>query len=250
MKNQYIISAEIQKDKIQDDTVYPFNLPAFQNIDVLNFHPNVTFIIGENGTGKSTLVEAIATQYWFNPEWGSKNFWFSTYNSHSELNKYIRLAQWIIKPKDGYFLRAESFYNVASNIEELDAEPSFWPPIKDSYGWISLHDQSHGESFFSLFHHRLYGNGLYILDEPEAALSPQRQLALLVRLHELVQQNSQFIIATHSPILLSYPHAKILELSDKNYKEVKYKESMHYDLYKTFIDAPESMIDKLGITKI
>jgi len=242
MKTQYIVSAEIEKEKIDTPDIYPFHLPIVQYIDKIDFHENVTFLVWENGTGKSTLLEAIATEYWFNPEWGSKNFHFATHESHSELEKYIKIIKWITQPKDGYFLRAETFYNVASNIDELD--------VRDSYGGKSLHEQSHGESFFSLFHHRLYGNGVYILDEPEAALSPQRQLAFLVRLHELVQQKSQFIIATHSPILLSYPHAKIIELNQDWYKEVAYQDSAHYDLYKTFINQPESMIDKLGIRDI
>lgn len=250
MKDQYIVSIRIEKEKVKTPNIYPFNLAAIKHIDTLSFHKNVTFLVGENGTWKSTLIEAIATQYGFNPEGWSKNFNFATYNSHSELEKYIRVSRWIKKPKDGYFLRAETFYNVASNIEKLDSEPGFWPPIKDSYWWKSLHNQSHGESFFSLFHHRLYGDGIYILDEPESALSPQRQLALLVKMHELVKKNSQFIIATHSPILLSYPHAKILELHSDWLEEVKYKDSVHYNLYKTFINGSESMISKLGIQEI
>ena len=147
-------------------------------------------------------------------------------------------------PKDNFFLRAESFYNVASNIDENEQEI---PGILASYGGISLHEQSHGESFFSLFMHRFRGNGLYILDEPEAALSPQRQLAFLVRLHELVEQNSQFIIATHSPILLSYPHAKVIEISQNGFQEICYRESEHYTLYKQFLENPEYMLGKLGI---
>lgn len=250
MKDQYIVSLRIEKETLENQNTYPFNLPAIQAIDELSFHKNVTFIVGENGSGKSTLLEAIATQYWLNPEWGSKNFHFSTQQTHSILEKYIRLSKWIKRAQDSYFLRAETFYNVASYIDEMDADPSFWPPIKDSYGGKSLHEQSHGESFFSLFHHRLRGDGLYILDEPEAALSPQKQMAFLIRLHELVQKNSQFIIATHSPILLAYPHAKIIELWKDDYTEVSYKESSHYDLYKTFINTPESMIDKLGIKNL
>lgn len=247
MNDQYLISAEILKSKLINQDTYPFNIPALQEIDRLDFHKNVTFLIGENGSGKSTLLEAIAIECWFNPEWGSQNFHFSTHESHSELSKYIRIAKWVKKPRDWYFLRAESFYNVASNIDKLDSDPSFWPPIKDSYWWISLHQQSHGESFFSLFQNRLFWNGIYIFDEPESALSPQRQLAFLVQLDNLIKENSQCIIATHSPIILSYPQSKIFELSDTWCREVSYEESSHYQLYKTFMDSPQSMIHKLDI---
>lgn len=195
----------------------------------------------ENGTGKSTLLEALAIQYGFNPEWWSINFNFSTANTHSELSEKIRISKWFKRPKDNYFLRAESFYNLATNIDEI------WNKIINSYGWVSLHKQSHWESFFSLFLNRFFGNWLYILDEPEAALSPQRQLAFLVRMNELVKQKSQFIIATHSPIILSYPHAKIIEISENWFKEIDYKQTNHYNLYKSFLNNPEYMLEKLDI---
>lgn len=232
---------------IKNKNEYPFNLPVIKNLDKINFHENVTFFVGENGTGKSTLLEAIATELWFNPEWWSKNFNFSTRHTHSILEKSIRIAKGITKPKDWYFLRAETFYNVASNIDDMDKEPSFWAPIKDSYGWKSLHEQSHWESFFSLFLHRLWWKGIYIFDEPESALSPQRQLAFLVRVNELVKQNSQFIIATHSPIILAYPKAKIIQFSENGLEEIKYEQTDTYDLYKTFILNSKSMINKLWI---
>lgn len=247
LDSQYIKSIELLKEKIENQEEYPFCLDAVKNLSKLNFHPKVTFLVGENGTGKSTLLEAIAVHYGFNPEGGSKNFAFSTRNTHSDLDKYIRLAKGFRQPKDGYFLRAESYYNVATNIDVLDEEPSFGPLIKDSYGGKSLHEQSHGESFFSLFLHRFFGNGIYILDEPEAALSPQRQLAFLVRLHELVKKNSQFIIATHSPIFLSYPNAKIIEITKKGFIESSYKETEHYSLYKSFLNNPEYMLEKMEI---
>ncbi len=244
MKSQYLVSCELLREKIEDVNQYPFHLNAIQHLNELEFHENVTFLVWENGTGKSTLIEALAVAMRFNPEWGSKNINFSTQSTHSNLSDYLRVAKWIIMPRDGYFLRAESFYNVASNIDELEAE---LPGIQANYGWKSLHEQSHWESFLSLFMHRLVGNWLYILDEPEAALSPQRQMALLVRMNELVKQKSQFVIATHSPILLSYPNAKIIQISEDWFEEIKYKDTQHFDLYKTFLDNPEYMLKKLGI---
>lgn len=172
----------------------------------------VTFLVGENGSGKSTLLEAIAVSCGFNAEGGTRNFTFSTRATHSELGEYITVAKRRY-PRDGFFLRAESFYNVATNIDEMDEEPSFSPRLIDSYGGVSLHSQSHGESFLALVQNRFGGEGLYLLDEPEAALSPTRQLTLLGEMHQLVERNSQFIIATHSPILMAYPGARIYELS-------------------------------------
>ena len=231
----------IRKDKKDVNTEdYPYCLKAVQELKELELHPNVTFIVGENGSGKSTLLEAIAVAFGFNPEGGSKNFNFNTQETHSNLSKSLRLTKGVKKPNDGYFLRAESFYNVASNIDQLDKE-GFSPPLIDSYGGISLHKQSHGESFMSLLIHRFGGKGLYILDEPEAALSPTRQLALLRRLHELVTDDSQFIIATHSPIIMSYPNATIYSVDD-NYKILKYEETEHFKITKDFMDNPVRML--------
>jgi len=244
MLNHYIQSLELLKDRIDTFEKYPFNLPVVKNLSRIDFHKNVTFILWENWTGKSTLIEALAVAYWFNPEGGSKNFNFSTKNTHSELSRKIRLSKWILLPKDNYFLRAESFYNLASNIDKLEEESGqmYW------YYWgKSLHNQSHWESFFSLFLDRFYWNWIYILDEPEAALSPERQMAFLIRLDELVKQNSQFIIVTHSPIILSYPKSKIIEITQDWLKEVLYKDTNHYNTYKMFLDNPDYMLKKLDI---
>jgi len=249
MKKQFLTSIELKKDITEYSSEYPFHLDAVKNLEHINFHENVTFIVGENGSGKSTILEALAVSIWFNPEWWSKNFNFHTEKTHSKLHDALRVAKWVIRAKDWYFLRAESFYNVASNIDKQDRELPFLPPLIDSYWWKSLHEQSHWESFFSLFQERLWWNGLYIFDEPEAALSPQRQLALLVRLDELVKQNSQFIIATHSPILLAYPNAKIIEISKNWYHEVSLKESETYSVYHSFFENPEKMIGKLWIER-
>ena len=144
---------------------YPFDLPAVRGLNTLAFHPDVTFLVGENGSGKSTLLEATAVLWGFNPEGGTINFNFSTRPSHSDLYKYLRIVRSHKRPKDGFFLRAESFFNLATNIEQLDAEPSFTPPVTESYGGRSLHEQSHGESFLTLLLHRFGGNGLYVLDD-------------------------------------------------------------------------------------
>ncbi|AOY74987.1 AAA family ATPase [Clostridium formicaceticum] len=241
--NQYIRSVELQRGKIAEFTKYPFCLPAIYNLFHLKFHPKVTFIVGENGTGKSTILEAVATAYGFNPEGGTKNFNFASMDTHSDLHHYIKLIKGVNKPKDGFFLRAESFYNVATNIDELDRGGG-GPRIIDFYGGCSLHQQSHGEAFFSLFINKFRGEGVYILDEPEAALSPTRQMAMIARIHELVQQGSQFIIATHSPIIMAYPDAVIYEIKE-SFKKVKYEETEHYQIMRDFLNNTKKMLDIL-----
>ena len=198
----------------EERNVYPYNIPFIRNLDELHFRKSVTFIIGENGSGKSTLIEAIAINAGFNPEGGGRNFNFRTQDSHSNLFNHLRLTRSANREKDGFFLRAESYYNFASNIDDLDKEPGS-APIKQYYGGKSLHEQSHGESFLALLMNRLYGNGLYIFDEPEAALSINSQFKILVRMRELIDKDSQFIIATHSPILTAYPDADIYSITGK-----------------------------------
>lgn len=245
ISTQFVSRLSLRRDAIASFDVYPYNLPAVRALDELELHPKVTFLVGENGSGKSTLLEAIAVSMGFNPEGGTKNFHFGTRNSHSELHEYIRLAKGVKRPKDGFFLRAESFFNVATEIEHLDEEFSIGPPIINSYGGRSLHEQSHGESFLSLMINRFGGNGFYILDEPEAALSPQRQLAVLSRLHDLVQHNSQFIIATHSPILMAYPDAWIYSCSESGLERIDYHDTEHYRIMRDFISNPERMLQIL-----
>ncbi len=245
----FLREISLKHDKIDNYNRFPFTLSAIGQLERLQFSPEVTFIIGENGSGKSTIVEAIAVALGFNPEGGTKNFGFETHSNHSDLYQYLRLVKSIKKPKDGFFLRAESFYNVASNIEDLDKDDPEArispPPIIDAYGGLSLHQQSHGESFLALMLNRFFGNGLYILDEPEAALSPQRQLAVLKRMHELISKNSQFIIATHSPILMAYPGALIYQINDGVFENISFQDTEHFKITKSFLDNPERMIDRL-----
>ena len=207
-------------------------------------HPKMTYFIGENGSGKSTLLEAIAVSLGFNAEGGTKNFSFGTRRSHSELHEYLRVAKGVRRPRDGFFLRAESFFNVATEIERLDDEPG-GPPIINSYGGRSLHEQSHGESFLALMTERFGGQGLYILDEPEAALSPQRQLAVLSRIHDLILDNSQFIIATHSPILMAYPDACIYQCGNGGVSQVAYEDTEHFQVTRDFLSNPQRMLQIL-----
>lgn len=235
---QYIRAIELDRKHLTNS--YPFSLKAIKDLTRLEMNPCVTFIVGENGTGKSTLLEAIAVAYGFNPEGGSKNFRFATNETHSALSEYIQVTRGVKRAKDGFFFRAESFYNVASNIDELDKDGA-WPRVIDSYGGVSLHKQSHGESFMSLIMNRFEGNGLYILDEPEAALSPTRQMALVSRIHELVSDNSQFIIATHSPIIMAYPNSTIYNI-EGGYERVTYHDTEHYQVMKSFINNTEGML--------
>lgn len=207
--------------------------------NVLEFERPVTFLVGENGTGKSTLLEGIAVACGFNPEGGTRNFNFSTKATHSVLGEYLTPARKRYA-RDGFFLRAESFYNVATNIDEMDELPG--PRLINSYGGVSLHNQSHGESFLALVQNRFGGEGLYLLDEPEAALSPSRLLTLMAEMDQLVKADSQFIVATHSPILMAFPGACIYELSGEGIRPVEYRETEHYQLTKRFLDNPERML--------
>jgi predicted ATPase len=240
--SQYVIDVSLRLDKVPSFERYPFCLDAVRTLTRLSFHPKVTYIIGENGSGKSTLLEAIAVNLGFNAEGGTKNFRFGTRMSHSDLHEYVRVAKGVRRPRDGFFLRAESFFNVATEIEKLDSEPAPGPPIIDSYGGRSLHEQSHGESFLALMTERFGGKGIYILDEPEAALSPQRQLAVLSRMHDLIRKDSQFIIATHSPILLAYPHSAIYLCSSEGISPVDYENTEHYQVTRDFLLNREKML--------
>lgn len=243
----YVKQVVLRQDKRAElERSYLAGIPAIRALyRPLELTKKVTFLVGENGSGKSTLLEAVAVAYGFNAEGGSKNFNFSSRSTHSSLYEYIRIAKGIPFAKDGFFLRAESFYNIASNVDEMEEERS---GIYHSYGGESLHAQSHGESFMALVENRFWGNGLYILDEPEAALSPARQLSLLVMLHELASRNSQFIIATHSPILMAYPDADIFVLDEHGIEKTMYEQTEHYFITKQFLNHPQRMLDELLYT--
>lgn len=238
MKNNEFLSFISLRDTIPESS-YLHDLAVIKHLmnnDRLYFSNDVTFLVGENGSGKSTLIEAIAVAYGYNAEGGSRNFNFSTRNSHSDLCEKITISR-KNHPKDGFFLRAESFYNVASNIDEIQAT--------HNYGGISLHNQSHGESFLTLVQERFWGNGLYILDEPEAALSPMKLLTLMAEIDRLVKDNSQFIIATHSPILMAFPNALIYEITEGGIKKTNYKDTEHYQITRSFLENPERMLKYL-----
>jgi predicted ATPase len=242
--SQFVFHLALRRDKVESFDRYPFNLPAVQTLDRLELHPKVTFFVGENGSGKSTLLEALAVSMGFNAEGGSRNFNFGTRASHSVLHEYLRVAKGVKRPRDGYFLRAESFFNVATEIERLDEAPG-GPPIIDAYGGRSLHEQSHGESFLKLLHQRFGGRSLFILDEPEAALSPQRQLDALERLHELVRQGSQFVIATHAPILMAYPDAWVYRFDADGIHRVGYEDTEHFRVMSRFMADPGTALRQL-----
>jgi predicted ATPase len=233
----YLIDITLLRTKVPSFEEYPFSVQAVRNLNVLRFHPDVTFFVGENGSGKSTLMEAIAGLLRYNPEGGNKNMQFSTRRTHSDLDKYLKLGKSFKMPKEGYFLRAESFYNLASYVDDLGHA--------DGYGGQSLHEQSHGESFLALLRHKFHGHGLYLLDEPEAALSPSRQLSVLALIHRLVNSSSQFIIATHSPILMAYPNAVIYQFTGSGICEVAYEETEHYKIAKDFFSRREQMLKVL-----
>jgi predicted ATPase len=240
----YVLAVKLRRETVRSFDEYPFSLPVVRHLDTLELHPAVTFLVGENGSGKSTLLEALAVAWGFNPEGGTRNFRFGTRASHSVLHQHLRLIKSTRRPRDGFFLRAESFFNLATEIERLDAEPG-GPPIINSYGYQSLHEQSHGESFFAVMMHRFGGHGLYVLDEPEAALSPSRQLAMISRLHQLVGMRSQFVIATHSPILMAYPNSRIYQISANGLEHVSWQDTEHYIVAKRFLNDPEKQLSRL-----
>lgn len=230
----FIREAAIDWDVVPRDS-YLRDIPALKGFNRLAFKSNVTFFAGENGTGKSTLLEGIAVAYGYNPEGGTKNYHFSTYQDVSELEEAIRLVKGYRKRNSGYFFRAESFFNVAT-VTKLQ--------YNDDGRLPDYHAQSHGESFLSFLQDEAR-EGVYLMDEPEAALSPQRQLTLMRHIYFMAMEGSQFIIATHSPILLGLPGAQILSFSDDGIQPIRYEETESYQITKLFLERRKQMLDEL-----
>nr|WP_240481308.1 AAA family ATPase [Sandaracinus amylolyticus] len=231
---QFLRHVEMLWDTVPDRRAYPFAIPAIAKLERLELHPEVTFFVGENGSGKSTLLEAIAIKAGFNPEGGTKSFTGSFRPSESELHTHLRLARGARREERGFFLRAETMFNVATEAET------------GGYGgWAALHEMSHGESFLWVAMNRFGRRGLYLLDEPESALSPTRQLSFLARMHQLVRAGSQFVISTHSPILLAYPGARIVQLGPDGIDTVRYEETEHYAVTRHFLQDPAASLARL-----
>ena len=232
-RNTFIRSVSIRWNQIAPDS-YLWSIPALTGISTLNFTHPVTFFAGENGTGKSTLLEGIAVAYGFNAEGGTRNYHFSTYHDVSGLDEAIMLTKTFRKRQSGYFFRAESFFNLATAVN-LEYNDGTMP---------DYHAQSHGESFLRFLQND-GREGLYLMDEPEAALSPQRQLTLMMYIHQMAQEGSQFLIATHSPILLGLPEAQILTFDDGHIQEVAWEDTESYRITKLFIENRDRLIDRM-----
>lgn len=240
----YLRSVALDLGEDANPEEYPFDLPAVAALAVapLELDPAVTFLVGDNGTGKSTLVEASAVALGFNAEGGSKSFRFITRSTESDLWRHLRLTRTPAKPRNGFFLRAESFYNVATEIENLAGDG---PGLFGAYGGRSLHERSHGESFLAVAMHRFGPNGLYLLDEPEAALSVRGQLALLAHMRDLIGLGCQFLVATHSPILIAFPGASIVQIDETGMHQVSYDDAEPVQLTRSFLENPQRFLRHL-----
>lgn len=228
----FVRSAEILWKEVPDADAYPFNIPAIASLDALRFDKGVTFFCGENGTGKSTLLEAVGIAFGFNPEGGSRNYTFSTKPTHSQLHDFIRLDRSIYRPLDGYFVRSDTLFNLISATDELEDDRRY-------YDGVSLHARSHGESIMTLITRRFRPEGFYILDEPETGLSQSGQIALLCELIQLRDAGCQLIIATHSPILLTMPGATVYQFDD-DVREIDAKDSLEWIMMQRFMDDPDA----------
>lgn len=239
----FLRSVKVLAEKIHNVHDYPFSIPSIRGLEQLDFHEPVTFFVGENGSGKSTLLEAIAHQCGFNTGGGGRNNYYIFEDTTPALSECIRLS-WMPKINQGFFLRAESFFQFASHLDQLaEEDPTF---NYEGYGGKSLHEQSHGESFLSLFLNRFGDQSIYLLDEPEAALSPARQLAFLRVIHDLASRgDAQFIIATHSPILLGYPGAQIYNFDASPIGEIAYEDTEHYQITMGFLNRRERYLEEL-----
>ncbi len=245
----------VLREMMTDERDYPFNIPIIADLGKLDVRERTLFLVGENGSGKSTFLEALAIACGFAPQGGSRNFQpparLSADRSNDDpeapirrLADALRLSWTERRQRDGFFLRAETFYDFASHLDRSDREREFGPSFLSPYGGRSLHDRSHGESFLKLFLTRSSGSGLYLLDEPEAALSASRQLSLLVRMHDLLAADprTQFVIATHSPILLAFPGAQIVSFDGPALRQIAYRDTDAYNLTRRFLNDPERML--------
>jgi len=237
------------RDRVSDWDAYPFSVPAIRQLEELKLKSRVCFFAGENGTGKSTLLEAIAVHYGFGREGGTRNFSNDSTESNHSVDPLVRALRLSFDKRTGagFFLRAESWFNTVSYMDNLDLEPAKSPPISAFYGGQSLHTRSHGETFFTVLDLKFRRNGLFLLDEPEAALSPQRQLAFLVLVHDVLREykDAQFIISTHSPILLGYPNAQIVSFDDAPLREITYEEAGSMQVVKQFVNHREEFLEEL-----
>lgn len=244
MTRHFLNSVAFDRDAVADWSAHPFSVPAIRKLETLELHPKVTFFVGENGSGKSTLLESIAEKLGFRVAGGSRVESMIKHEYASPLTPLLRLSRTSNRPMDGFFLRAESFFNWATELDELEAT-EFCGGVLRSYGGKSLHAQSHGESFLNLLTQRIDGHGIYLFDEPEAALSPQRQLSMLVRVHDLVDEFSQFIIATHSPLIMSYPDAWIYQFTSGGISRIEYEDTEHYQITRGFFRDHKAMLRRL-----
>lgn len=239
----------ILRERVEDWESYPFSVPAIAGLEELTLKSRLCLLSGENGTGKSTLLEAIAAHYGFGREGGNRNFFNDSTESNHSIDALVRALRLSFDRRTGagYFLRAESFFNTVSHMDALDKEPSDSPPISAFYGGRSLHTRSHGETFFTLLELKFRRNGLFLLDEPEAALSPQRQLSFIVLMHDVLRKfrDAQFIISTHSPVLLGYPDAQILSFDDGRIHEIEYEQALPLQIVRRFVNDRESFLEEL-----
>ena len=237
------------RERVEDWGSYPFTVPAIRELDELTLRSRIVFFAGENGSGKSTLLEAIAAHYGFGREGGNRNFRLDTTESNQSIDPLVRALRLAFDRRTGagYFLRAESWFNTVSYMDELDKEPAFAPPISAFYGGRSMHTRSHGETFFTLLELKFQRNGLFLMDEPEAALSPQRQLSFLLLLRDVLRKfkDAQFIISSHSPVLMGYPDAQILSFDDGRIHEISYEETVPMQIVRRFVNDRESFLDEL-----
>ena len=239
----------ILKERVTDWENYPFSIPIIRSLGEMRLASRICFFTGENGSGKSTLLEAIAAHYGFGREGGNRNFQNDSTESNHSIDPLVRALRLSFDKRTGagFFLRAESLFNTVSHMDALDREPSGTAPISASYGGGSLHDRSHGEAFFTLLEHKFRRNGLFLLDEPEAALSPQRQLSFLVLIHDVMKKykDAQFIISTHSPVLLGYPKAEILSFDDGHIHRIEYEETAPAQIVRRFVNDRKGFLDEL-----